>query len=216
MVDVEIEVDMRSYWSGVRDQGPRPACLACTTSDAHMHSHKRTQALSAEFLFYHSAQRMPNRDARAGLTFVAADDALRTAGQPDENDWPYQRTQPDPWQPPVIKTCWYGELKDATTNNADQIAAVLRSSTPVVLGIELTAAFFDPQAPYIIPAGGNGFGGHAVLAIGLGRTTDGCRLILIRNSWGVRWAMRGHAWLAEDYLAHKLIGARTLTALDTG
>jgi len=113
-VDVDpltIRVDLRSAWSSVRDQGGRSACLACAASDAHAYCRGRAQPLSAEFLFYHAGQRMPHKSVALGLTYDAVDLALQADGQPDEAEWPYTTTEPNPWTPPAVSQRWHGDLK---------------------------------------------------------------------------------------------------------
>jgi len=209
---INIRADLRSAWSSVRDQGRRSSCLACATSDAHAHSRNR-EALSAEFLFFHGAKRMPSKSFVQGLTFEAVDTALSTEGQPDETDWPYSKVQPNPWIPPAVSQRWYGRL-NATTNDVSSITHKLESGRPVVLGVKLTPQFVGPlPAPYIVPAAGTGIGGHAVLAVGLGDHAAHGPLILFRNSWGSRWGDFGYAWLCAKYLEDKLIGYRVVQSI---
>lgn len=206
-------VDLRSEWDTVRDQGYRNSCLACATSDAHAHGHKRRQPLSAEFLFFHAGQLMPGKNVAAGLTFAVVDQALQAEGQPDEAEWPYTKTQPSPWTPPAVSQRWYGSLA-STAIDIRLIIQTLETQRPMVLGVRLTPAFLALMtAPYIIPAAGAGFGGHAVLAIGLADHPTHGSLILVRNSWGAGWGENGCGWLCTDYLNDKLIGYRVVRPL---
>lgn len=210
---LDVRVDLRGALAVVRDQGARPACLACAASDAHTHCHKRTRPLSAEFLFYHAGQVMPGRDVARGLTFAAVDTALRAEGQPDEEEWPYADAHPNPWAPPSVTQRWYGCL---TSEGAavHEIIKTVEAHRPVVLGVRLTLDFVNLHAaPHIIHATGRGFGGHAVLAIGLADHRDVGPLILIRNSWGPGWGDQGYAWLSGDYLTENLIGYRLVRPL---
>lgn len=215
MSDIQVKVDLRERWKTVRDQGARASCLACAATDAHTHGHALSESLSAEFLFYQAGQRMPRGDVSAGLTFDAVDNALQAEGQPLEAEWPYQSVTPTPWTPPSVTRRWYGELTDLRAAVAG-IEATLSGGTPVVIGLRLTSEFLAfVRRPYIIPSTGRGFGGHAVLAVGLGHEKANGTLILIRNSWGEAWGAKGHAWLAQRYLDDKLIGYRTLTPRST-
>ena len=208
--DINIRVDLREAWAAIRDQGARSACLACAASDAHEHAHERRQPLSAEFLFYHAGQLMPRQDVTAGLTFDCVDIALKMHGQPDEKEWPYSTVPPNPWTPPAVTQRWYGSLNTATST-VPTIVKTIESHQPVILGIKLTAEFLARiAAPFVIPATGFGFAGHAVLGVGIADYTPMGELILIRNSWGPTWGDRGHAWLPTDYLHDKLIGYRTV------
>jgi Papain family cysteine protease len=180
-----------------------------------MHCQSLNRPLSAEFLFYHAGQRMPSQDASAGLTFEAVEDALQMEGQPDEQEWPYQLTQPNPWMPPVVTKRWYGSM---TTNASGVVAHVmssLQAGYPVVLGLRVTVEFVNlEKAPFVVPAVGQGFGGHAVLAVGAGQHLTLGQLILIRNSWGPKWGIGGHGWLPAAYFSDKLIGHRIVAPRD--
>jgi len=206
---VKPDVDLRGQWAFVRDQGSRGTCLACAASDCHDHAHK-SGALSAEFLFYHAVQAMPNKNPDDGITFGTARQALTSHGQPVEAEWPYQLTQPSPWMPPTVTKRWRGDLGLGLAD-ATAIAKLIKQGTPVIVGLQLTAGFVGSiAAPFVIPATGAGFGGHAVLGIGCGHLS-GKEHLLIRNSWGVKWADQGHAWLPLQYLADKLIGYAVIT-----
>jgi C1A family cysteine protease len=163
--------------------------------------------LSAEYLFYHGVQCSVGKDPSIGLTFEEVTEALSKHGQPAEAEWPYSQAQPNPWIPPSVSQRWFGKLKEATADSIIAITALLRRASPVVLGLQLSSAFVGPlPADFSIRGDGAGFGGHAVLAVGLGRRRNDEQYFLIRNSWGRAWGDNGHAWLACDYLADKLIG----------
>ena len=213
---IEVEADLRAHWKGVRDQGARPTCLACAASDAHAHAHMLAHPLSVEYVFFTAAQQMPGKIAPSGLTLDATAAALRTDGQPNESDWPYQAAHPDPWQPPKVGQLWYGNCAQLAAGQA--VLDALQAGNPAVMALRIVPGFMRVQAaPHIIDHTGAPAGGHAVLAVGAGRRTVGgpLDLLLIRNSWGFRWGFGGHAWLPIEYLVDKLIGARRLAAVVT-
>lgn len=212
---IAVQADMRGAWTGVRDQGARPTCLACVVSDAHAHAHGLDHRLSAEYLFYAGFKRAPLLKVAYGLTLVAAHQALRNDGQPNEVEWPYQPTTPDPWVPPAVTKMWRGGLNSCATGAAGVISS-LQAGLPVVLGLRLVPGFNRVQnPPHIIDTSGKPAGGHAVLGVGLGSSVadGGIDLVLIRNSWGFRWGASGCAWLPMDYLSNNLVGAGTIAAV---
>ena len=216
MIDIKcairVEVDLRHSLPPVRDQGDRPTCLACATSDAHSIAHG-CPPLSAEFLLYQAIQLAKTGNLVDGILFEEAAEALAQKGQPAETEWPYPLVQPDPWVVPTITKVWKGELEHSGDSAVSSIARLLKADTPVVLGLKLSAAFLSPLSPpYIISPHGAGFGGHAVLAIGLGSGSAATQYFLIRNSWGDEWGDAGHAWLAAEYLADKHIGYAPVVA----
>lgn len=205
-------IDLRGNFQEVRDQGDRPTCLACATSDAHATFHNSTP-LSAEFLFFHAIQVATVGNLTDGITFEEVAVALADKGQPAENEWPYSLTQPNPWTPPTVTKIWRGNLHNGGADTSAAIAQLIMNGQPVILGIRISTAFLSPGQPnFTIPADGDGFGGHAILVVGLGRDPIGQLFFLIRNSWGPSWANGGHAWLSADYLSNKLIGFASVVA----
>jgi len=203
---VSIGIDLRSVSPVIRDQGSRSTCLACSTSDAHAIFHG-CEALSAEFLFYHAIQIATVGNLTDGITFDEASRALKQHGQPAEQDWPYSQQQPMPWTPPAVSELWRAVFEHGSANATTQITQLIKSGQPAVLGVKLSTDFLIPSGPhFVIPSHGAGFGGHAVLVVGLGQDVSGQFYFLIRNSWGASWGDSGHAWLATAYLTDKLIG----------
>ena len=210
---IAVQADARHAWTSVRDQGTRPTCIACAVSDAHAHAHGLAHGLSAEYLFYAGLKRVPSLNHAKGLTLGAADLALRGDGQPNEVEWPYQTTTPNPWAPPSLTTLWYGSLHPCAHH---EVVLALQGGTPVLLGLKLVPGFNRvQQSPHVINTAGTPVGAHSVLGVGLGSSVAGgpIDLVLLRNSWGAGWGKGGYAWLALNYLTANLIGSRTLKPL---
>ena len=186
--------------------------MACAASDAHSATHKIDHGLSAEYLLFHGVQNMPGKDPASGLSFDAANLALKSAGQPHEQEWPYQQVQPDPWLPPKVTQAWYGALQDPGTQ-FERIVEILKTGNAVVLGLRVVSGFRRAQSPpHVIDDAGTPGGRHAVVAVGTGQRSPSATedLVLIRNSWGGAWGSDGHAWLSAEYLRKHLVECRTL------
>jgi hypothetical protein len=84
MTSIAIKTDHRQLFGPIRDQGPRPTCLAFAISDLHAALRGPWEPLSCEYLFYH-AQRRANRKPHEGTLLTSALDAVRHEGQPHES-----------------------------------------------------------------------------------------------------------------------------------
>lgn len=138
-------------------------------------------------------------------------------GSPRKPGWPYIAKLPadtTSWVPPAT----IGELfaRDGLTTSATVNAAVqeLDEGRPVILLLQLSASFFRPGLDGVVdPAPGEvpeQERRHAVIAVGHGKV-DGQAAILVRNSWGDRWAAGGYAWLTEAFVGPRLFAAAMLT-----
>ena len=87
-MSVTVDVDLRSRFGAVRDQGARPTCLAFAASDAHAAMRGAWVELSCEYAFYH-AQKRTGRPPAKGAFLNDMLGALREEGQPVEAGWPY-------------------------------------------------------------------------------------------------------------------------------
>lgn len=212
-----IDSDLRATLGPVRDQGRRATCLAFAASAVHGHLHRYNGQFCVEWLFYHAVTRAGD-DPADGSTIEDTQAVLSELGQPDEAFWPYKAAQPDSaaWQPPSDTTVLFRCGSNYCDGTAGAIRQTLKDRQPVVLGLLVTDAFHGPWRIVNDEAvleddglpGERRFG-HAVVAVGHG-TLDGAPHLLIRNSWGQCWGRNGHAWMAEEDVGRRFIGAFTV------
>ncbi|MFJ4221771.1 C1 family peptidase [Curtobacterium luteum] len=187
------------YAGAVPWQGPRPTCLPIAVSAAHQVSRSMHPPLSPEALWRH-ALRSGLADAD-GTTPGAMETALATVGQPLLTDWPYEPTiaptksAASPTPPPAAL---FGQLHHVALPGG---LALLGAGMPLVLLIHITETFSLVDASGAVADRSNQRrqGLHAVLAVGSDTTGDIDR-VLIRNSWGADWGVRGHCVLTTDYI----------------
>ncbi len=200
----------------VRNQGARPTCLAFAASDAHAALRPGWAPLSCEFAFYH-AQRRAGRPPDQGALLSATLETLREDGQPEEAGWPYLARLPadvTKWSPPANVGEVFARAGLTTSAAVSAVIKELDGGRPLLLLLQLSAAFFAPRRDGVVdPAPGEAperNRRHAVIAVGHG-VVDGQNAILVRNSWGDRWAAGGYAWLTEAFLGPRLFAAAKLT-----
>lgn len=211
-----VRSDIRADLCPVRNQGrTKPTCLAFAASAANEKLNTSLDPLCAEWLYYHSVQ-IAGDPPDAGSTLQATSSALAKEGQPFEDHWPYCEDKfPDPWEPPNNpKKLFFADSKLLPVD-ITELTADLSTGVPTILAAYIDDTFLSwnhPSGHAIIP---NPTGprdktmGHAFLAVGYGELS-GQTYFLIRNSWGVSWGDKGHAWVSSSYLIDRVYGTMKL------
>lgn len=209
MSEIQTVYDLRASLPPVRDQGPRPTCLAFAVSDAHALRRRSLEPLSVEYLFYHAVQRS-HKDPRHGASVRDTRAVLERNGQPREEDWPYKPIDPSllvsNWTDPITKENCFRRMSSEPVWDWAEIHNSLKDGEPVVGIIELPIAFYRPASAVINVANGEKSTGarHAVVFVGSGKVF-GEDALLIRNSWGSGWGDNGHAWMKWSDLTKFLL-----------
>lgn len=216
MSDLIVRKDLRAKFGPVRDQGRRPTCLAFATSACHEHAHSRQTAFSVEWLYFQAVRRGgEGPDDGVSPSHVCV--SLAEDGQPLEEAWPYQTQRVEPWSPPgEVGDVFRAEEAPSSLDFSDIIATV-ETERPVVLGLYVGSTFYTPakngaEACILDDATPpDPESGHAVLAVGTG-SIGGVEAVLVRNSWGEKWGVKGHAWLPATYWESRALAAFALKA----
>lgn len=204
---IHIVVDLRDRFGGIRDQNPRPTCMAFTASDAHSFARGSLDPLSVEYAFFHAVQRTKDRDPSKGVSFNVMSQTISVDGQPLETSWPYQNKPvvPSSWKPPNNPGDIYRRNSKALASSGiDLICNQLDVGKPVMLVMDVSLSFFRPTTEVLSePVSEPRINTHAVIAVGYGQN-ENARCILIRNSWGRKWFHGGHGWIDHRYLTPRI------------
>lgn len=94
---------------------------------------------------------------------------------------------------------YFSEYRWAFT--VHDVLLALTHEGPVVLGVDWYEGMFTPDARGLIRISGNKAGGHAILARGCNLKT---REIILRNSWGPNYGVKGDCRIGFDDLERLL------------
>lgn len=202
---VSIKTDLRSMFGPIRDQHQRPTCLAFAASDLHASLRGKWLPLSCEYAFFHSQRRSglpPTKGSYLSDMLLT----LREDGQPEDEAWPYLPASPTDvtkWNPPPGTYALFRRAGETGSHTVDNVIAHLDQGIPVLLLVYMSLSFYKPASNGIVddqPGDGpNKARCHAVIAVAHG-TAGAQRVVLARNSWGVRWGANGHGWLTERFI----------------
>jgi hypothetical protein len=211
-MSIVVDKDLRGNFGPVRDQDPRPTCMAFAASDAHAGVRAGWRPLSVEWAYYHALKR-DGGVPHDGTTMGGMLCALRLDGQPHEEGWAYIAelfTDLIAWVPPKANPVFRRESTTLATT-FETMTARIDADQPVLFTMSISTAFFRPDSHGIVASAEplQSRRVHALVAVGLGhRGAD--RFVLVRNSWGEAWGLNGHAWVETNYLKPRLLRAATM------
>jgi C1A family cysteine protease len=205
-------VDLSPYCSPVEDQGQLGSCtgnaIAGGLEFLERHARGAYTDRSRLFIYWNerSVEKTVNQDAgaiiRDGVKSVAK------LGACDEKLWPYN-VRKFKRQPPAAA------YHDASARrltayerctSVEQVRQALAACMPVVFGFVVYPEFESDLVARtgVVPMPdfhNKNLGGHAVLAVGY---DDPSQRLIVRNSWGASWGMKGYFTLPYAYLFGKL------------
>jgi hypothetical protein len=215
-MSVVVASDLRSSFGPVRHQRARPTCLAFAASDTHAMLRTAWSELSCEYLFF-MAQQRAGRPPTVGALLPKVLESLEHDGQPHESGWPYIASLPTDltrWRPPGAVGTLFTRAGATSSPTISEVILALNAGRPSIVLLMLSKSFFHATASGIIDAGSEEAPDparrHAVIAVGHGQIGPHIA-ILVRNSWGAKWADSGYAWLTERYLAPRIFNMALLT-----
>jgi C1A family cysteine protease len=210
------KMDLRKNCPPVYNQGKLGSCTANALSAAFefgkIKQKKVTFRPSRLFLYYNERVRINTVNSDSGAYLRDGVKSLNKQGICPETDWKYDDdntpTAKFTQKPPPA--CYTTAKKNQILSywripvNLNSIKGCLSEGFPFVFGFTVYDSFFDPsvKSTGIMPMPKipqeSVRGGHAVLAVGY---DDHKQVVLIRNSWGKDWGIKGYFWMPYAYIA---------------
>ena len=201
MKKLPAKVDLRSKCPKVYDQGQLGSCTANALSGAFEFARKKQKLKdfmpSRLFLYYNERVLNNTVNSDSGAFIRDGIKSLNTTGICPEKEWPYDINKFAD-KPP--QKCYTDALKSTiksyqrlTNTNLPQLQSCLSEGYPFVFGFTVYESFESQQVAQtgILPMPKpkeKVVGGHAVMAVGY---DDSKQAVIVRNSWGTGWGIKG-------------------------
>lgn len=209
-IDVPIHVDFSHKYSPVEDQETEGSCTGHAIVGAMEYrenvQHEHFVRLSRNFVYYNERLLEGTTRSDAGAQISDGIKVIQTYGVCDESLWAYgpetfkRKPPPEVYQAALS----HKALKcSRVAQHENTILHFLSDRNPIVFGIMVYESFESDEvaASGFVPMPDvkteKCLGGHAVVMAGYDLRK---RLILVRNSWGVKWGIKGYFWLPFDFV----------------
>jgi C1A family cysteine protease len=203
------KMDLRPQCPPVYDQGQLGSCTANAIGAAYefdqMKQHKKDFMPSRLFIYYNEREMEGTVNSDSGAQIRDGIKSIGQEGVCPESDWPYDIAKFSA-KPPS------NAYSDAAKNKAvsyrriartlPEMKGCLAEGYPWVFGFTVYESFETAQVAKtgLVPMPTSSeqvLGGHAVLCVGY---DDSQQRLIVRNSWGPGWGIKGYFLMPYAYL----------------
>ena len=204
------KVDLSAGCPPVEDQGQLGSCTAnALVGNLEFLEKKAGNSvpdLSRLFIYYNERAMEGTINEDAGAMIRDGVKSLVNLGVCAEKLWPYNIAQFTKKPSPA---CFKQAADHQVTSyhriiGLQQMRQCLAEGYPFVFGFSVYEAFESAEVAKTgelnLPAAGEKqLGGHAVCAVGY---DDAAKRVLVRNSWGADWGLKGYFTMPYDYISN--------------
>jgi len=204
------KVDLCAGCSTVEDQGQLGSCtanaLAGNLEFLYQKVERPVKDLSRLFIYYNEREMEGTIGEDAGAMIRDGVKSLVNLGVCTEKKWPYTISK---FTKKPSAACYQEAGRHKVTSyhrilTLQQMKQCLAEGYPFVFGFSVYEGF-ESQAVAktgkldLPKPGEKQLGGHAVCAVGY---DDATKRVLVRNSWGADWGIKGHFTMPYDYISN--------------
>jgi hypothetical protein len=207
-------IDHRPAQTPVRNQGDRPTCAGFAISAAHEWLAADQELRSPEHAIW-AGQQIRSIPGREETAIAWALEGLGIHRHATELAWPYGTPHWTQGPPAAVSDQANTRALPPSHSLAspwfDAVRDTLGAGEPVILTIGVVPPPWQRPLPMIdAEPGRKTHGYHAVVAVGITEMGEDPELVLVKNSWGPRWADQGYGAISRRYLDHYTVAAHRL------
>jgi hypothetical protein len=207
-------IDHRPAQTPVRNQGDRPTCAGFAISAAHEWLAVDQHVRSPEHAIWagHQIRSVPGREE---TTIAWGLEGLSIHRHATETAWPYGTPHWTQGPPAAVANQANTRALPLSHRLArpwfEAVRDTLDAGEPVILTIALVPSLWQQPLPVIdAEPGERTHGNHAVVAVAITEAGENPELVLVKNSWGPRWADQGYGAVSRRYLDNYTVAAHRL------
>lgn len=207
-----LSVDNRKWCSPIANQGQLGSCTAFSAvkgvREYLMNKASGTYTPLSALMFYYEERKEDGTVAYdAGSSITRSATVLKNIGVAKESTWPYNISK-FTVAPPAAAYAESGQFKVSAVKRLTTLANIkteVKKGNPVMFGIRVYESFmkhYDGIIPVPNTVTEKLLGSHAVSCFGF---DDAKQVLIMRNSWGTGWGMKGYFTLPYNYFTGNLV-----------
>ena len=206
------QIDLREKCPDIYTQGKIGSCTANALAAAYefdLMKQKKDVFIPSRLFIYYNERVLENTvESDSGAQIKDGIKTLSKQGVVPEEYWTYDISKFRIKPPNDVYTRalnYKNIIYSRVQQNLDDIREVLHRGTPISFGFTVYESFehesITETGMMTMPRDNEKMlGGHAVLAVGY---NDSLKVIILRNSWGDKWADKGYFYMPYDYIVNK-------------